>query len=391
LARLRKCGQFWHIFFTTGAALISQNEVDTWTVHQPIALDVDHSKLDPYETIAEVLGGSTGIPYPVNVEEILVTSSWRPNICIADRYRSVGGRVFLSGDSAHQNIPTGGYGYNTAVGDSVDIAWKLAAVISGWGGEYLLNSYELERRPVAVRNIECSGVHRPTHATYVDWVQQAHPRALFAQTDEGQHLRQRIRDHLQQNDGENKFLGIEMGYRYNHSPIVVPDDEVNEPAWTPRDYIASTWPGARPPHAFLGDNKTSIFDLFGPAFSLVDFTVDRKFIDAFEPEAKSQNIAVQMIHLPDEKYAYKLWEREAVLVRPDDMVAWRANADGKVPTNIATILRISLGRETSTGLGEAEAFQQEQTAFVKRSGFTATIGNANQDNIEKMSAWQVAV
>ncbi|OQU98704.1 FAD binding domain-containing protein [Cladophialophora immunda] len=392
LARLQKYGQYWHIFFTSGAAVIAQNQVDTWTVHKPIGLDVDHSQLDPHETIAEVLGGSTGTPYPIKVDEILATSSWRPNICIADRYRSAGGRVFLSGDSAHQNIPTGGYGYNTAVGDSVDIAWKLAAVLTGWGGNYLLDSYEIERRPVAVRNIECSGLHRQTHATYVEWVKQADPQTLFEKTEEGQKLRQRIRDHLQQNDGENKFFGIEMGYRYNHSPIVVSDNEVNEPDWTAEDYIPSTWPGARPPHVFLADNETSIFDLFGPGFSLVDFTQNKKFIHAFEREAKSQNIAVRMIHLPDEKHARNLWERDAVLVRPDDMVAWRANVDGSVPTDTAAILRISVGRDTSMELGKAEAFQQEQTAFVTKSGFTATIGNVvNQDNIEKMSAWQVAV
>ncbi|KIW81594.1 hypothetical protein Z517_04620 [Fonsecaea pedrosoi CBS 271.37] len=391
LARLRKCGQFWHIFFTSGAAVIAQNEIDTWTVHKPIALDVDHTKLDPYETIAEVLGGSTGTPYPIKVDEILVTSSWRPNICIADRYRSTGGRIFLSGDSAHQNIPTGGYGYNTAVGDSVDLAWKLAAVLSGWGGKYLLDSYEIERRPVAVRNIECSGLHRQTHATYVEWVRQAGPQTLFMQTDQGQELRQRIRDHLQQNDGENKFFGIEMGYRYNHSPVVVPDNEVDEPIWTAEDYIPSTWPGARPPHVFLADNEISIFDLFGPGFSLVDFTPDRKFVDAFEREGISQNIPVRMIHLPHEKHVRRLWERDAVLVRPDDMVAWRANVDGLVPTNVAAILRISAGREVSLELGTAEAFQKEQTAFVNKSGFTATIGNVKQDKIEKMSVWQAAV
>ena len=68
----------------------------------------------------------------------------------ADRYRSE--RVFLAGDSAHQVIPTGGYGMNTGVGDAVDLGWKLAAFVNGWGGETLLNSYEAERRPIAEQN-----------------------------------------------------------------------------------------------------------------------------------------------------------------------------------------------------------------------------------------------
>jgi hypothetical protein len=98
MTRLQKQGQFWHIFFTNGSAIISQDEVDTWTIHTPISLDVDVDQLDPIELVYKALGGS-GDPFPINIDKILVKSSWRPNLAVADTYRSSGGRVFLAGDS----------------------------------------------------------------------------------------------------------------------------------------------------------------------------------------------------------------------------------------------------------------------------------------------------
>jgi FAD-dependent monooxygenase len=98
LEGLQKQGQFWHIFFSNGSAIISQDEKDTWTTHLPIPLDTDVKSLDPKEAVYEVLGGSAG-KHKIKIDEVLVTSSWRPNLCVADRYRSEKGRVFLAGDS----------------------------------------------------------------------------------------------------------------------------------------------------------------------------------------------------------------------------------------------------------------------------------------------------
>lgn len=98
LTRLHKQGQFWHIFFTSGAVIISQDEDNTWTTHLPVPLDFDPASLPPDEQIYRVLGGQ-GEPYKIKVDRILVSSVWRPNNAIADRYRSPQGRVFLAGDS----------------------------------------------------------------------------------------------------------------------------------------------------------------------------------------------------------------------------------------------------------------------------------------------------
>ena len=98
LSRLHAQGQFWHIFFTHGGVIISQDEIDTWTTHLPVPVDFDQSTLPPKDQIAKVLGGH-GEPYHIEVDEILVVSVWRPNNAVADRYRSEGGRVFIAGDA----------------------------------------------------------------------------------------------------------------------------------------------------------------------------------------------------------------------------------------------------------------------------------------------------
>ncbi|KIX01108.1 uncharacterized protein Z518_10174 [Rhinocladiella mackenziei CBS 650.93] len=381
LSRIQRQGQFWHIFFTSGHVIIAQDEVDTWTAHIPLPLDFDTSTLDPKEAVYRALGGSLA-PYPIDIDEILVTSSWRPNICIAEKYISPHGRVFLSGDAAHQNIPTGGYGMNTAVGDSFDIGWKLAAVLSGYGGPALLQSYEDERRPVAARNIERSGVHWQVHSMYKELVNKTGD-AVTSKTPEGEHIRAQIAGHVTKFDGENKDHGIELGYRYHGSPVIVPDKNTKEPEWNERHYIPSTWPGARAPHIFLNDGKTSIFDLFGVGreFSLVDFTPDGRFSAAFEPAAKNMAIPLKSIFLPDEMHARKVWERDAVLVRPDDHVAWRSSDDKVENVDVEQILSIVVGKRPVPPNGAGGG-------LIRDSGFTGTIGNVDQDQVKGLAEFQ---
>ena len=83
--------------------------------------------------------------------EWLGVSVWKRRSLVAERYGE--GRVFLAGDAVHQLSPTGALGMNSGIGDAVDLGWKLAATLDGWGGEHLLASYDLERRPVGDRNV----------------------------------------------------------------------------------------------------------------------------------------------------------------------------------------------------------------------------------------------
>lgn len=231
---------------------------------------------------------------------------------------------------------------NTAVGDSFDLGWKLAALVKGYGGPNLITSYEAERLPVAKRNIARSGDHMNVHFTYAMRNMQAGPQAVLAHDAAGQALRDTMLDEVTANDGENKDHGIELGYRYNGSPIVVKDSEVPEPQWSVKQYVPSTWPGSRAPHVWLADGKTSIFDLFGPDYTLVDFTKRGAFAQAFEKAAKVLSVPLKVVQLPAEQHVRDIWEREAVLIRPDDQVAWRAQLSGEVP-NAVDVLKIATG------------------------------------------------
>ncbi|KAJ3460986.1 hypothetical protein MRS44_011853 [Fusarium solani] len=388
LTKLQKQGQFWHIFFTSGGVLISQDEVDTWTAHLPISLDTDWKSLDPKESVYKVLGGSQG-PFPVTIDEVLVCSAWRPSIAIAQRFVSDSLRVFLVGDAAHQNIPTGGYGMNTAVGDSFDLGWKLAAVIKGWGGSGLLQSYEVERKPVAVRNIERSGVHHKVHQDYVGWVLEAVPGTLSASTKDGLALRERIKAHVLAHNGENLDHGIEMGYRYNGSPIILKDQDQakDEPEWDYRRYIPSTWPGARAPHVFLSDGKTSIFDLFGPGFTIVDFTSDRRWATKFETVASRLGVPLTPVHLPQEYHARAVWESDAVLVRPDDHIAWRPPPSSVDQVDFDHILKVATGWALSD-TDDNEALNTTLES-VRKDGFTGTVGSISQAHVKQLAEFQV--
>jgi hypothetical protein len=135
--------------------------------------------------------------------------------------------------------------------------------------------------------------------------------------------------------------GIEMGYRYGRSPIVLSSGEMGEePAWYPTHYVPSTWPGARAPHVFLSDGRP-IFDLYGEEYTLVDFTPDGRGVELIRLEEKH---AIVHIHLPNEPHARKIWERDLVLVRPDGHVSWRAS-DVPTPEIAAKILKTALGWE----------------------------------------------
>lgn len=283
---------------------------------------MDESSISSEDAIYTVLGGLHE-PYKIKIDEVLVRSTFRPSIAVANSFASPEFRVFLAGDAAHQNIPTGGYGMNTGLGDAFDISWKLAAVINGHARNGLLRTYETERKPIAYQNVQRSGVHMGVHLKAVQLLGDR-PKVIESLSPEGISLRKTLLQHYEENDGENKDMGIEMGYLYE-SPVCLPDSTGTKPEWEPKRYLPTTWPGSRAPHVILS-NKSSIFDHLGPFFTLVEFqdkeaehSRSRWFIIA----ANALNIPLKLTQLREEAVAAKIWERPLVLVRPDGHVAWR--------------------------------------------------------------------
>lgn len=269
-----------------------------------------------------VLGGAHG-PFKIEIDRILVRSTYRPSTAVARAFSSPQLRIFLAGDAAHQNIPTGGYGMNTGIGDAFDIAWKLAAVVNGYGGPRLLESYEQERQPIADQNVQRAATHMSVHLAAVELL-GSDTLEVNNTSERGRKLKDALHEHYRNRNGENTDLGIEMGYRYV-SQVCIPDAFETERKWDPHSYVPTTWPGSRAPHVILGDGK-SIFERLGPAFSLVQFKDQNEQetgSDFLVEAAKGLGVPLTRVILIREDNAAKIWEKKLVLVRPDEHVAWR--------------------------------------------------------------------
>jgi len=250
--------------------------------------------------------------------EILSVLPWMRKRVVADRYAV--GRVFLAGDTVHQMSPTGGFGMNTGIGEAVDIAWKLAAVLEGWGGEKLLDSYDAERRPIA-QMITDEGARN-----FIQFAKLPVGPEIAEDTPEGEDFRKTFTQILYdlQMDREYDTDGIVLGYRYEGSPIIVPDGTA-EPEFNVMKYIETARPGHRAPHAWIGEGeKKSTLDLFGRGFTLLRFDPSVS-VEALVEAAAHRGMPLVVEDI-DQADIAKIYARKLVLVRPDDHVAWRDDA-----------------------------------------------------------------
>jgi 2-polyprenyl-6-methoxyphenol hydroxylase-like FAD-dependent oxidoreductase len=251
--------------------------------------------------------------------ELLAVRPWTGHCVVAERYQD--GRVFLAGDAAHLNWPAGGFGMNTGIGDAVDIAWKLAAVLQGWGGAYLLDSYTAERKPIAMINVNEAAEMRASFDSQTPFSPK-----IVEDNDEGNQLREKARAAIMRTrakEFQHDSAGIELGYRYENSPICVSD---GTPA-PPLDhglYVPSTWPGARAPHVWLKDGRSTL-DLFRRGFTLLNLSGTITDTNTVMQAAHGVGLPLETIVI-NEPGVRETYERNYVLVRPDGHVAWRAAA-----------------------------------------------------------------
>ena len=163
---------------------------------------------------------------------------------------------------------------------------------------------------------------------------------LTADNEEGVKARKEVEDTLQKGYWLHNQDGTSLGYRYNGSPTVVREKVGTEPEQVVQRYTPTTWPGVRPPHVFLQDGQTSVFDLLGPEFNIVDFTKEGKVARRFVAVAKAMGIPMDKVHLPNEQHVRRIWERDVVLLRPDGHVCWRWPADGATTVNDGVVREV---------------------------------------------------
>jgi len=277
--------------------------------------------------------------------EIETVVPWTRRELVAESYGS--GRVYIAGDAAHMMSPTGGFGMNTGIGDAVDLAWKLEASVRGWGGPGLLASYTAERRPVAARvatestrNLEAmlSPRQRP-----LDGLLEAGAAGDRTRSDLGAHMIDVMKN-------EWFSLGLHLGLRYDESPVCVPDGTPVPPSPV-TSYTPTTRPGARAPHAWLGEGRSTL-DLFGRRFVLLRLGDNPPSGQAMLAAASRKNVPMRVETISDERAA-AAYERSLVLVRPDGFVAWRADEEPADPDTVVDVVRGAHGTEQATGSATA--------------------------------------
>jgi 2-polyprenyl-6-methoxyphenol hydroxylase-like FAD-dependent oxidoreductase len=315
------------IFNETGlwADIVSINSKDLWRLsimNLPVGTEITEAEGADYLTKA----AGTDFEF-----EILSTLPWDRKRVVAERYQD--GRIFLAGDAVHQMSPTGGFGMNTGIQEAVDIGWKLAAVLEGWGGENLLATYDKERRPVA-RMVTDEGARN-----FTQFAKLPIGPKIDQDTIEGDAFRAEFQKILYglRMDREYDTNGIVLGYRYEGSPIIVPDG-TPEPEFQVIDYTPTARPGHRAPHAWIGDGEQkSTLDLFGRGFTLLRFDQSVPVAGLLEAAAECA-MPVTLADIDQDDIA-ALYERKLVLVRPDGHVAWRGDSDPANGPDVVAVVR----------------------------------------------------
>lgn len=300
---------YWQIGVDGVSAVGPMDQDDVWFFSSGLAEGQSLSS----EEAAALIVQRTGVDLPY---EILSADAWVASELLSDAYRD--GRMFLAGDAAHLHPPFGGYGMNMGFGDAVDLGWKIAAVVQGWGGPELLDSYEAERRPVHKAVLaEAMANHAIVGARF--------PPALEDATPEGAAIRSQISATIQATKGrEFHTLGTVLGLGYETSPIVV-EDGTPPPVHDGQTYRPSARPGQLAPHAWLEDGR-SLYDAFGPGFTLIagDLALAAD-VSAAQDEANGLGVPLTVVR-PAGVPVKDLYGAHLALIRPDQHVAWRGDA-----------------------------------------------------------------
>jgi 2-polyprenyl-6-methoxyphenol hydroxylase-like FAD-dependent oxidoreductase len=301
-----------HYWIINPAAPALMGPIDLDGIWWLIAFGVD-SETGEREAV-RLIDAAAGVPSGAVVRS---TDPWTARMQIADVMRR--GRVFLAGDAAHLNPPFGGHGLNTGIGDAVDLGWKLAATLDGWGGPALLDSYELERRPIQERVI------REATANMAVTSPELLADNLDADDAAGERARCAVGERIQQaKRPEFHSLELVLGIRIEDSPVIAREPDPGARRRTlPGVQLPGVQLGALLPHAWLGPGR-SLYDELGEGFTLL---VRRPGTGSstIEKAARTRGVPLRVLDLPDQDPVHS--GPALALVRPDQYVVWAGDCE----------------------------------------------------------------
>jgi len=249
--------------------------------------------------------------------EILAVDPWIAHRVVAQDYRR--GRVFLAGDAAHLHPPMGGYGMNLGIGDAVDLGWKLAARLRGWGGEAILDSYQTERQSLAHRVI------RESVDNYRILGNNLSAPNIERADATGDRARQEAARRIKENKRkEFSSTGLQLGYRYDHSPLIVSDGTPPPPLDVGR-LAPTARPGHLLPHQWIEEGVALADLLKASSFTLLRCGADAD-VAGLVKDAERRSIPLTVVALDLDSDDRALLGAPLVLVRPDQHVAWRGHS-----------------------------------------------------------------
>jgi 2-polyprenyl-6-methoxyphenol hydroxylase-like FAD-dependent oxidoreductase len=304
--------QYWAVNRTQRGLLVAIDGREEFVFMFQLPPEMDESSITD-EWACQALDQSLGVHCSLTMIGRL---PWTAGLAlVAEKFQR--GHVFLAGDAVHLFTPTGGLGYNTAIEDAVNLGWKLAAVVKGWGGARLLDSYERERKPVAERNTGYSRYYANSIGNFMPAAEIEHEGAAgdAARQEAGIYLNRHARE-------EFNIPGITFGARYDGSPIIVSDGK-SPPLDRANEYIPSAVPGGRAPHAWLSDGR-SLYDTLGFEFTLLRLGPNAADGAGFAKAAAERTMPLTIVDRPEAEVR-DLYEADLALIRPDQIVAWRGN------------------------------------------------------------------
>jgi 2-polyprenyl-6-methoxyphenol hydroxylase-like FAD-dependent oxidoreductase len=302
---------YWIVNPLQPGVVVAQDGTNEWVVNAFYRTKPEEQSYDWDTTIRMLLG--TDAPFTISS-----TKYWAGRRLLAERFRS--GRVFLLGDAAHNWLPMAGYGMNAGIADADNLAWKLAAVINGWGAPEILDSFEKERRPILDQ------VSR-----FVARVRKGNdfdpPAELEEDSAAGRAAREKIGAYMLANDAPQfACIGLNFGYFYDNSPIIAYDG-ASAPEYGLAEYTPSSVPGCRAPHLWLEDRRVTLYDRITRNYALIrrDPSIDTA---PLQREAAAKGVPLEVIDI-DHAQGHELYDKPLTLVRPDQHVAWRGETPGE--------------------------------------------------------------
>ena len=298
---------------------------ETWLVHNYLKPDeYEFDSVDRDWALRKILGVGADFSY-----EIIRKEDWIGRRLVADKFRE--GRVFICGDAAHLWVPMAGYGMNAGIADAANLAWLLAAHLSGWAPAGILDAHEAERLPIT----EQVSVFAMNHALSLSRQRSEVPDNIDADDEAGEQARLALGKRAYDLNVQQYCCGgLNFGYYYDKSPIIA-YDEGTPPTYGMADFTPSTVPGCRVPHIWLNDGR-SLYDALGPDYTLLRFDTAIDVSDLMSEAARAQ-VPIKLLDIASSESA-GIYDRSLVLARPDQHVAWRGNLPPKDPKELVDLL-----------------------------------------------------